>query len=429
MSKLIRVKGLFLLCPAAIAAAIWAATCTPGSDDVPAIGWGKPVGGAALSISTPKTTYFAGERIILDIELKNFSHRDVKTVFRSALDAYSVNVLLPDGKESPQTLFAREHVGVGIGSRFGTTIHPGQSVFLRLHVSRLYDFSLPGTYTLSVTKPGGVAVGATWGGDIVSNTIKVEVADPHRAPGDDTDQWISASARGRERNKTQKDRAAPGCLPRVYVPKIDAYAAGRKAVEMFDTNRDGVISGNELDKCPGLKAACMPGTFAPATLDPARTGRISAEMITKRIKNWQANGLGPMSLRCTVKHNHRPLEGADVKFAPEPFLAPYLKTANGVTDQNGVAMLTIETGPEGGPPGVPPGFYRVEITKPARPYRPAKPGRAAENGRRAEPPEPAQPATQGLDIPAKYNTQTILGEEVAVDVERVRNGISFDLIF
>ena len=48
---------------------------------------------------------------------------------------------------------------------------------------------------------------------------------------------------------------------------------------------------------------------------------------------------------------------------------------------------------------------------------------------RAEPPEPAQPATQGLDIPAKYNTQTILGEEVAIDAERVRNGISFDLIF
>ena len=110
MCKVTRVKGLFLLWGAALAVAILAipsAACTPGGDEVPAIGWGKPVGGAALSISTPKETYFAGERIVLDIELKNFSHRDVRTMDRSVLDAYSVSVLLPDGKESPQTLYAQ----------------------------------------------------------------------------------------------------------------------------------------------------------------------------------------------------------------------------------------------------------------------------------------------------------------------------------
>ena len=62
-------------------------------------------------------------------------------------------------------------------------------------------------------------------------------------------------------------------------------------------------------------------------------------------------------------------------------------TATGKTDQNGMAMLSIPTSGPGDPPGVAPGFYRVEITK------------------------------DGEKIPAKYNTETIFGQEVALDAE------------
>ena len=141
---------------------------------------------------------------------------------------------------------------------------------------------------------------AKWGGDLVSNTIKVEVADPRGEPGDDTGGWIRDSGqRRRERNERQKDHAARGGPPRVDAPKIDAYAAGRKAIEMFDANRDAVVSGKELDKCPGLKAACTPGTSAPPTLDPARTGRISAEMTTNRIKIGRPTGSA--GCRCVAR--------------------------------------------------------------------------------------------------------------------------------
>ena len=55
---------------------------------------------------------------------------------------------------------------------------------------------------------------------------------------------------------------------------IDAAAAGKKAIEMFDTDKDGKLSGKELDKCPGLKSACVPtATGGASTVDPAGTGR------------------------------------------------------------------------------------------------------------------------------------------------------------
>ena len=50
--------------------------------------------------------------------------------------------------------------------------------------------------------------------------------------------------------------------------------AGVEAVAMFDRNGDGKLSGDELDRCPGLKAA-LP------RLDPGSTGAVTAKMITR----------------------------------------------------------------------------------------------------------------------------------------------------
>jgi hypothetical protein len=62
-----------------------------------------------------------------------------------------------------------------------------------------------------------------------------------------------------------------------------------------------------------------------------------------------------------------------------------------------VLSAPLDPGVPGDVPGVPYGLYRVEITK------------------------------EGMDIPAKYNTQTILGQEVAEDCPEVRRGINFHL--
>ena len=159
---------------------------------------------------------------------------------------------------------------------------------------------------------------------------------------------------------------------------------------MYDTNNDGKLSGEELDKCPGLKAAA-------ARLDPEGKG-VTAAMIAARINAWQKMKIGRMTAVFIVFHNGKPLAGANVKLVPEAFFNGAMQTATGKTAPTGLVGPSIPTsGKRYDPSGVPPGFYRIEITKP------------------------------GLDIPAKYNTATILGVEVAADAPSAQGAIRLDL--
>jgi len=189
--------------------------------------------------------------------------------------------------------------------------------------------------------------------------------------------------------------AGAGCSqtpPRVAAPAINPTAAGQLAIEQYDTDGDGLIQGDELNKAPPLKSALE-------NLDTNQDGGVSAEEIAERVKAWQQTKVGVVSLSCTVTHRGQPLQGATVKFVPEKFLGDEIQAATGQTDQFGVASLNVPADPDlpGGAPGVQCGLYRVEITK------------------------------QGADVPAIYNIQTILGQEVADDCAAVRRGIVFEL--
>jgi hypothetical protein len=164
-----------------------------------------------------------------------------------------------------------------------------------------------------------------------------------------------------------------------WPPRIDAVAAGRAAIAEYDTNGDGKISGAELDRCPGVKAAIH-------QIDPSGNGAVTSETIKARIQAWRDSKLGRMFVKCRVVHNGRPVPSAEVKFVPEEFLGPIVPTASGTTDKNGVAIMSYRR-VAGEPPGVAPGFYRIEIIK------------------------------RGANIPAKYNTESILGLEIAMDAD------------
>jgi hypothetical protein len=170
---------------------------------------------------------------------------------------------------------------------------------------------------------------------------------------------------------------------RVYPPAFDPNAP-QKALEMYDLKKDGAISGAELDKVPSLKSAF-------------KGSSVTADAIAARIRQWKASNLGRITFGVRVLHNGQPLPDAAVLFKPEAFLGSGLPVCSGTTDRMGYARISAPTAP-GDAPGTPPGFYRVEITKP------------------------------GENIPAKYNTDTSLGEEISGDNEAiVGDGIHFDL--
>jgi hypothetical protein len=172
--------------------------------------------------------------------------------------------------------------------------------------------------------------------------------------------------------------------------------AGADAMAMYDTDKDGKISGAELDKAAPLKAAI-------AQIDPGRTGAITADMIQARVDQWVKTKLARMTVSCTVQRNGRPLGDVTVTFVPETYLGPKVLQATGKTDKHGIAMLSIPTTGPRDPPGVGPGLYRVTVT------------------------------SDKVKIPEQYSNadNTVLGQEVAQDAEGIKNmkGIKFNLKF
>ena len=104
-----------------------------------------------------------------------------------------------------------------------------------------------------------------------------------------------------------------------------------------------------------------------------------------------------MPVHCKVTHNGKALAGATVTFVPEPFLGGGMQKGTGTTSSAAVANIVSPYAADPAIRGMSPGFYRVEITK------------------------------SGEKIPAKYNTQTTLGAEVASDSPGREGGYPFDL--
>jgi EF hand domain-containing protein len=182
-----------------------------------------------------------------------------------------------------------------------------------------------------------------------------------------------------------------GQQSRLDAPGIDADAAGKQAIALYDANHDGVISGDELNKCPGIKSALK-------RFDTNGDGKVTAENIAGRIKKWQESKLAVISAVVTVTLDDNPLGDATVTFEPEPFLGPNVAKVSGKTTDRGVVVLQIDPRTK---PGMNPGIYKVRISKQV-------------NGQET--------------IPAGYNANTELGVEVAQDNPDVTlKGIRFDL--
>ena len=177
--------------------------------------------------------------------------------------------------------------------------------------------------------------------------------------------------------------------PARVTPDLPDANSGARAIELFDKNKDGAIAGDEFDAVPGLKAA-LP------YLDTNNSGKLTADDIGKRIKEWRDSRHGRSNFAMTFTHGGQPLVGATVKLVPEPFQGTSMPTGNGVTDNRGTVFVQTTQG-EKQLSGISQGFYRVEVTK------------------------------DGESIPATYNTGTTLG--MFVDQQGIKGMIAFDLSY
>jgi hypothetical protein len=177
---------------------------------------------------------------------------------------------------------------------------------------------------------------------------------------------------------------------RVTQPTIDASAAGDAAIEQYDSDQNGTISGAELDKVPAFKSAL-------AQLDTDGDGGVGADEVSAAIQHWQEIPIGVMSMGFKLTFNGATVEGATVTFEPEEFLGSEIKAGVATTDMFGMGGPTVpieQRQDPTTPPGIQMGFYKVKISK-------------LVNGKET--------------VPAKYNEQTIFGQHVVPDNPEIQN--------
>ena len=166
---------------------------------------------------------------------------------------------------------------------------------------------------------------------------------------------------------------AAGCSSRGSGPeRVAPHDAGAQALADYDTNKDGFLDAKELEACPSLLMALK-------KIDKNNDGKLSPDEIAERLAYFQTAGM-QLNVLAEVKLDGRPLSGATVTLVPEKFMGPSTKPATATLD-DGTGTFRLEGSGE----PVAPGYYRVKVSKQV-------------GGKET--------------IPAKYNEQTTLGQEV-----------------
>jgi hypothetical protein len=141
---------------------------------------------------------------------------------------------------------------------------------------------------------------------------------------------------------------------RVVPPSVNPNEAGKKAMELYDKNGDGKISGAEFDAAPALKDGL------PQFRSTVEKG-ITAEDIADRIRQWQERKVARANFSCQVTRNGQPVEGVEVKLVPEVFLGDSFQPATGKTSEGGIASISLPVNSADDAPGVAPGYYNIVI--------------------------------------------------------------------
>lgn len=139
---------------------------------------------------------------------------------------------------------------------------------------------------------------------------------------------------------------------RVPAPHINPEAIVEAVFEQADADRDGSLRSSEQRTVPSIAAAA-------GRLDADGDGAVTRDELLTWLEVVRDSRVAINPLDVVVTQRGRPLVGATVRLVPEPFMGGEVQAAEGVTEAEGTAAMTIADAKY---PGVNCGLYRVEIT-------------------------------------------------------------------
>lgn len=125
-------------------------------------------------------------------------------------------------------------------------------------------------------------------------------------------------------------------------------------MELWDSNGNGALDGDEMNQCPGLKRDL-------SAIDADQDGAMSQEELQARLAEFEENATGLKVASFLVTLNGQPLRNAQVRLVPEAFLEGVLETATGRTNNSGVVKPRSESADL---QAMQLGYYRVEVEAP-----------------------------------------------------------------
>jgi hypothetical protein len=177
--------------------------------------------------------------------------------------------------------------------------------------------------------------------------------------------------------------------------QLDPQQAAQEAMKLYDKNADGVLDANELKASPPLWDLLQ----NLKAQSPDHPDTLTAADIAGRLEEWVKSPATILPAMAVVYLDGKPLPKATVTFEPEPFLGPSYHSHQGTTTVGaGIAQLDPELKAAGN--GIYVGLYRVRISKKV-------------DGKET--------------LPARYNTETELGVELATGVRNASENTTFRL--
>lgn len=139
---------------------------------------------------------------------------------------------------------------------------------------------------------------------------------------------------------------------RVPAPRIDPGAIVEAVFAKADADGDGSLRAAEQQAVPAIAAGV-------SRLDADGDGTVAREELQTWLESVRDSRVAITPLEIVAHHRGRPVAGASVRLVPESFMGTAVKAAEGTTDAEGVAAMTI---PDAKYAGVNCGLYRVKIT-------------------------------------------------------------------